>query len=269
MSPTAPRPRRPSASSRLAGLVAGIEDGAIMRFAFFALLIGTLSVLYVDYRELMASAPLPQPARLQPILPPFEAGGESTSTHRPDIVSTPEALEAPLSIALGSGGDLHLTGSFDPGSYERFAAEIAARGEYVETIVLESPGGSVADALAIGRLINEQGFATRVDKGRLCASSCPIVFASGKQRIAAAGAAIGVHQVYAAGIEGEVAALTRQPAVAMSQAQETTAQITRHLTATGVDPQLWLHALETPPDRLYYFSPEEMTTLNLVTKLAD
>ena len=55
----------------------------------------------------------------------------------------------------------------------------------------------------------------------------------------------------------------------MSDAQSTTADIISHLTKTGVDPALWLHALETPPDRLYYFKPEEMTRLNLVTELDD
>ena len=51
----------------------------------------------------------------------------------------------------------------------------------------------------------------------------------------------------------------------MSDAQSTTADIMNHLTQTGVDPALWLHALATPPDRLYYFTPEEMTRLKLVT----
>ena len=54
--------------------------------------------------------------------------------------------------------------------------------------------------------------------------------------------------------------------VAMADAQSVTAEITRHLTLSGVDPALWLHALETPPDRLYYFSPEEMDDLALVTE---
>jgi hypothetical protein len=53
----------------------------------------------------------------------------------------------------------------------------------------------------------------------------------------------------------------------MSEAQKTTAVITRHLTTLGVDPALWLHALETPPDRLYYLSPDELTTYKLVTDL--
>ena len=56
---------------------------------------------------------------------------------------------------------------------------------------------------------------------------------------------------------------------AMSDAQKTTAMITRHLTKMGVDPALWLHALETPPDRLYYLSPDELVTYRLVTAMDD
>lgn len=123
------------------------------------------------------------------------------------------------------------------------------------------------DALVIGALIHEKGFATSVAAGALCASSCPIVFASGKQRIATPQSAIGVHQIYAAALSGEQQNALRVAGSAMADAQKTTAEITRHLAMTGVDPALWLHALETPPDRLYYFSAEEMTALKLVTDM--
>ncbi len=33
----------------------------------------------------------------------------------------------------------------------------------------------------------------------------------------------------------------------------------------GIDPALWLHALDTPPQALYYFSPEELAKYRLVT----
>jgi hypothetical protein len=36
----------------------------------------------------------------------------------------------------------------------------------------------------------------------------------------------------------------------------------------GVDPALWLHALDTPPQALYYLSPEELADYRLVTKPA-
>src|SRR5690606_28530693 len=141
------------------------------------------------------------------------------------------------------------------------------RGEYVQTVVLDSPGGSVMDALAIGRLVHEKGLATRVAAGSLCASSCPIVFASGTERIACPDAAIGVHQIFAATLSGDPQNALRMAGTAMRFAQSVTAEIINHLTMTGIDPALWLHALETPPDRLYYFNPEEMMRLRLATEL--
>jgi hypothetical protein len=44
-----------------------------------------------------------------------------------------------------------------------------------------------------------------------------------------------------------------------------TAVISRHLAAMGVDPAAWLNALDTPPNRLYYFSREELERYRLVT----
>lgn len=248
--------------------IAALEDGNILRVAFFALLAGTASVLYVDFRELTANegAALSMPQR--PILPPFDPEGPADGA-TPQITTSPDLLEQPLEIALSPGGELRLTGSIDPGSAERFRAEIEARGEYVQTVVLDSPGGSVVDALAIGSLIHDNGLATKVAAGSLCASSCPIIFASGATRIASPEAAIGVHQIYAAALTGGTGDALRVAGTAMSGAQTTTAEIITHLTRTGVDPAMWLHALQTPPDRLYYFSPEEMTELKLATELVE
>ena len=247
---------------------ARVEDGAILRFAFFALLAGTMGVLYVDFRELSDAAPAALTYTPQPILPPAttESGGGRA---RPELSTPPEILDDPLEIALGSGGVLSLTGTIDPGSAERFAQEIADRGEYVSTVLLDSPGGSVNDALDIGRLILEQGLATEVRNGGLCASSCPLIFASGTTRIAGQEAAIGVHQIYAAALSASPVDALSVAGVAMADAQSATAEITRYLSEAGVDAAMWLHALETPPDQLYYFTPEEMERYRLVTEWAD
>lgn len=244
--------------------IAAVDDGNILRVAFFALLIGTVSVLYVDYRELTANEGAGLSNPLQPILPP--ATDSPAQGPMPSVTTSPEVLDKPLDIALGTGGALNLTGTIDPGSAERFAAEIAARGEYVQTVVLDSPGGSVTDALAIGALIQEKELTTRVSAGSLCASSCPIIFASGRTRIASREAAIGVHQIYAAALSGDPQSALRVAGTAMADAQSTTAEIIAHISKSGVDPALWLHALSTPPDQLYYFSAEEMQTLRLVTE---
>jgi hypothetical protein len=164
---------------------------------------------------------------------------------------------------------LRLTGSIDAGAADRFAREIAARGEYVKSVALDSPGGSVADALAIGRLIRTKGFSTSVAAGALCASSCPLVLAGGKLRIASAKAAIGVHQVYSVLPVKAVADATLSAGAAMSAAQATTAEITRYLIGMGIDPQVWLDALETPLDRIHYFSIQDLLAHKLVTNMND
>jgi hypothetical protein len=54
----------------------------------------------------------------------------------------------------------------------------------------------------------------------------------------------------------------------MSDAQSMTAEISRYLIEMGIDPEVWLRALETPPDRLSYFSPDSLIRLKLATRLS-
>ena len=127
-------------------------------------------------------------------------------------------------------------------------------------MVLNSPGGSVTDALAMGRLIRERKFATEVEAGKYCASSCPLVFAGGVERRAGDRATIGVHQVAALR-----SAANRPPRDEMSVAQNISARCQRYLADMGVSLQVWVHAMETPHDRLFVFKPDELKSLNMVT----
>jgi hypothetical protein len=259
-------PRRRGLIERLAA----IEDGQLLRATFYVLLVACAGMLYIDFREREAqAAPVPGlTAPLQPVLPAFDPDGPVQGPG-PRITSDIEALKQPLRIELDTGGVLRLSGSIDPGAGARFAAEIAARGEYVEAVALDSPGGAVAEAIAIGALIREKGLATSVAAGALCASSCPLIFAGGVERRATPGSAIGVHQIYAALPAGEKPLSLADAGGVMANAQRMTATVSRHLSAMGVDPEVWLHALETPPDRLYYLSPEELTRTRLVTRMAE
>ena len=64
------RPTDRSLHRRWIDRIAAVDDGNILRVAFFALLFGTASVLYVDYRELTANEGPALSNPLQPILPP-------------------------------------------------------------------------------------------------------------------------------------------------------------------------------------------------------
>ena len=172
MSAAAKRPR-------LIDRIGSISDGAILRTAFYALLAGTLTVLYIDYTELSEADPAALLGPMQPVLPAFDPTSPETGPG-PAVTTDNETLKQPLTIALVGGGVLRLQGTIDPGSAERFATEVEARGEYVKTVSFDSPGGSVQDAMAIGALILVRGFATEVAAGALCASSCPLAFAGGQ-----------------------------------------------------------------------------------------
>ncbi len=111
----------------------------------------------------------------------------------------------------------------------------------------------------MSKLIRNRKLDTKVASKALCASSCPIVFAGGIGRLAEKDAVIGVHQVFNGAKERPSAEQ------AMSAAQATTAKVARHLDQMGIGAGLWIHALETPPDRLYYLTPKEMSDFKLTT----
>jgi hypothetical protein len=247
---------------RLKNAFLSADDGLLMRGAFFGLLAAAGVFLFVDLREMsLASAELPghDPMTTDaPVLPPALTDGVPQSPPvEPE--SSPEVLRQPMRFELLPGGTLKAEGSIDLGAADRFAEEIAARGEYVKSVSLNSPGGSVNDALAMSTLIRKKALNTRVATKALCASSCPLVFAGGVAREAEEDAILGVHQVFNAGQEQP------SPEQAMSGAQSTTARIARHLDDMGIGNGLWINALETPPDRLYYLTPEEMVEFKLIT----
>ena len=204
--------------------------------------------------------PLPNlPDVLPSIVAPLAPGGDKRLTPRPQADGE---MARPMTFELVGGGRLMATGTITPGISETFAAEIAKRGDYIKTVVLNSPGGSVTDALAMGRLIRERNFATEIEPGKYCASSCPLLFAGGSERRAGDKAVLGVHQVAAVGAASGV------PRDEMNVAQNISARCQRYLGDMGVNLQVWVHAMETPHDKLFVFRPDELKSLNLVTTAA-
>lgn len=241
------------------------------------MLVSTVAVIGIDWwqrEQAQTDLPAydPQAAPILPSVARPELDADSP-VFRPDseIISTPEQLAEPLTLSLQPGGELRLEGTIMPGAADQLAAELSQRGEYVVRISLNSPGGIVSEALQMGDMIREAGLETHVATGSLCASSCPLVLAGGTMRSADPGAVIGVHQIYTSptlpdvtgpGILGDI---TRNAAQALSDAQVITAQIGRYLDRMDINPILWFHALETPPDKLYYLTPDEMVDIGLIT----
>ncbi|WP_438749583.1 ATP-dependent Clp protease proteolytic subunit [Pararhizobium sp. O133] len=255
--------RLQSLGQRLKSSLFSVDDGTLMRHAFQSLLAISAVFIIIDWNELSAAGnaspglDLTQPLTA-PVLPPALTEGEPDNAPS-EITADPTVLKQPIRFELRPGGILMAQGSIEPGAAARFAAEIEARGEYVKTVALDSPGGSVSDALAMSKLIREKKLGTKVAAGALCASSCPIVMAGGITREADKGAVVGVHQIF----NGSTQKLS--PEQAMSDAQRTTADVSRHLETMGIKSGVWLHAMETPPDRLYYLTADEMKEFGLVT----
>jgi hypothetical protein len=249
-------------------------EEAILRWIFRSSLLVTIALLAVDLAGMQGWIVYPDPATT-----PAEIGEERPALRLPGMVPSilspllpdrdkhlvplpqPEgAVAQPMTFELVGGGRLMATGTITPGISQGFAAETERHGEYIKTVVLNSPGGSVTDALAMGRLIREKRFATEVEAGKYCVSSCPLVFAGGIDRRAGDKAMIGVHQVAAMR-----SAADGPPRDEMSIAQNISARCQRYLGDMGVSQQVWVHAMETPHDRLFVFQPDELKSLNMVT----
>lgn len=258
---------------RVRAFLAGNPDEAILRWIFGSVVMVTAVALAADLAgmngwigtpgpaaEVRREAPPPDLPSLLPSIPlPALPDGEKRLTPRPQADGL---MAKPMTFELVGGGKLMATGTITPGISEAFAAEVAKRGDYIKTVVLNSPGGSVTDALAMGRLIREKNFATEVESGKYCASSCPLVFAGGVERRAGDKAVIGVHQVAAVSQAGAL------PRDEMNVAQNISARCQRYLGDMGINLQVWVHAMETPHDKLFVFKPDELKSLNLVTAAA-
>lgn len=257
-----------SIKAAFARWLGGRPDDQVLRWLYRGLIAATLAVLVMDYgdiksvlaeRSALPSSALPFD---QPSAQPLPQTRRDRDGRRAAPVRETDAkLKDAMTFELAADGRLLAYGTITPGSAQRFAEEVGKRGTYVKTVVLRSPGGSVHDALAMGRLIREKKFATEVESGRYCASSCPLVFAGGTERRAGVKAAIGVHQVSAA----QTADLTG--AAGMENAQRVSAECQKYLRDMGVDLAVWLHAMETPRAELYYFTAKELVDLKLATNV--
>jgi hypothetical protein len=245
--------------------LAGTTDETVLRWLFRAILAATVTMVALDYHDLAGAmddrerlaSPFEQPALTAPAIKRQRGTRHAAPSHELEA-----RLRAAMTFDLVDGGRLLATGTITPGTARDFAAEVDKRGGYINTVLLQSPGGSVQDAMTMGRLIRKNNFATEVGKGAHCASSCPLVFAGGVERRAGRKAAIGVHQVFAANDP----VFSQDDGMASAQHISATAQ--RYLRDMGIDLAVWMRAMETPKDELYFFSPAELLELKLATEAA-
>jgi len=94
------------------------------------------------------------------------------------------------------GEVLLLSGSIENGDTSRLAGFLSEQTEQPKVVALHSPGGSVLEALQIGRLLRDKSIETIIFPRSICLSSCPYVFAGGVERTAFGSSVVGLHQHY-------------------------------------------------------------------------
>ncbi|MEO9863186.1 MAG: ATP-dependent Clp protease proteolytic subunit [Yoonia sp.] len=219
-----------------------------------------------------AMSPSDAPQLTEPLRP-------GDQTRRFDPAQVPAREASPNSRPLPNTGDMPsrllfesvqwegrdvvtMTGEIQPGDAARFDDFIDREGA-PEVVFLNSPGGSVTDALVIGQTIRDMESETAMSDADVCLSACPYILAAGTTRDIPEGAWVGVHQHFF----GENIAL---PAfLAVEDIQRGQGDVMTYLDKMGIDPLVMQHALVTPPDEIYLLTQAELRSYNFLPEIAD
>ena len=121
----------------------------------------------------------------------------------PGSAFTQADIHTPMSAASGEHF-VALHGRIVPGSLPVVRAALDRAGPGRTTVLIDSPGGSITPAIAIGRLVRARGLRVEVarvadgrptDASASCASACVLVLAAGTSRGVGPAARVGVHRL--------------------------------------------------------------------------
>ena len=211
----------------------------------------------------------------------------------PGYAYTRADIHTPLSAASGEGF-VALHGRIVPGSLPVVRAALDRAGPERTTVLIDSPGGAIGPAIAIGRLIRARGL--RVEVARVaggkptgaaarCASACVLVLAAGTSRIVGPAAKVGVHRlvdwttysrtwdVYRVlrrrGVEVRRVLLSRRILSSRDVFTEAPprdyAAVRRYVAEMGETPDLVRLMQGTPSAQLHWMTPEELRTTRIAT----
>jgi hypothetical protein len=256
----------------------GAAEGALMRTVFLALVFASGAMLALDLGEMVQRNAEDSigSERSEPVIlePPKDADQErpyfpkamplAPGTQPPVMPgltprSAPKMVAERMAFTMDDAGTISAIGRIEPGTAMEFASFLKSAEGKAKRVWLHSSGGSLADALAMGHAIRKAKLDTAVPDNAYCASSCPLVLASGVGRNAGRKTWIGVHQVYT--LPSQNGTIHE----GLANAQRISAECQDYLTEMGADPRLWIHAMKTAKDKLYVFTPKELVDYKLVT----
>ena len=186
---------------------------------------------------------------------------------------------------------LSAEGRIWPGAAAALAQAVESLGGRRLPILIHSPGGSVADAIAMGELIRVRGLAVAVARtlitncpdraprcpsgpgramtgGAMCASACVLVLAGGVERLVGPAARVGVHQITTLVKETQGSAHLTSTRKIYEQAGVDEA-VTRYLTAMGVGDPVMALMRKTPAASIRWLSLADLRASSLATRALD
>ena len=132
------------------------------------------------------------------------------------------------------------------------------RDKHPTFVTFDSPGGNIAKALELGRLIRKTGLNTFGSRSLECDSACAFAFMGGVQRTAEPDS-IGMHKASLASPRG----VSVEDAV--QTIQELTALVVEYMSDMGIDSGLLKVALSANSDDIRYLTSGEMQRYHVTT----
>jgi hypothetical protein len=264
----------------------GLGEGTILRlmksFGFRGWMLCGTAALYIALPGIMAAlAPALAGTELEQRKMPMRFTWVACQSHCQDSVGVSVGVSLGSSLNRPVNGWIEAVGivtADTPRDFDEFAQGRSLNGA---TVVLDSSGGSVNDAIALGRRWRDIGLLTTVgssvekhtDSGNrhsveptaYCESMCVFLLLSGKVRYVPDSAHVRVHQIWMGdrADDARAASYSAQDMMIVERDIGRLAKFTFDMGGTG---DLLSLALNVPPwEDLHELSPQELRLTNLVT----
>jgi hypothetical protein len=167
-------------------------------------------------------------------------------------------------LDMGLRQTVYAQGEITPGTANRFLSFLRLHNVLPgEEVMLNSPGGSLIDGMAIGEIIRNQKLNTEVGvQGDTygsggCYSSCTLAFLGGVSRYVDSTSQFGVHQ-----FSSSVKISSDQ---AFNASQEISGEILNYIINMGVAPDFFTEMSISDPSQINILSQDELHKLNVIT----
>ncbi|MCC5956899.1 MAG: hypothetical protein JJU07_12410 [Natronohydrobacter sp.] len=171
------------------------------------------------------------------------------------------------------------TGTIQPDTAQQFKDFYEAFLHEGNRVLFDSQGGDLAAGMALGRLIREKQFETRVGRWDIdalwgdavddteCSSACAYAFLGGTIRQVPEGNRLGFHQFYLDASMVPVQVAGSALVQVMAETQRLSGDIVFYLIEMGVDARLFSLGSQTEQAGMIYPDPQQMLDFDLVTPL--